>query len=128
MPGREQNPGAPAPAAAAPAAASGQPGDSRAHPRVPFQGYPLEVIAKGRSCSVRVRDLSCGGFSGICDEALDVGAFVTVCFAEDHQVFAWVRWVRLMNVGLMFAEPLAPGFVRRLHRGHGTFVTVRPRQ
>ena len=112
----------------APQPASAAPSDARAHPRVAFQGYPLEVVAEGKSCSVRVRDLSCGGFSGLCDEALDVGAFVTVCFAEDHMVYAWVRWVRLMNVGLMFSTPLAPGFVRRLHRGHGAFVTVRARK
>jgi len=103
-------------------------GEARAHPRLPFQGYPVEILARGRSCSIQIRDLSCGGAAGLCDEALDVGAFVTVVFAEDHMVFAWVRWVRRMSVGLMFAQPLAPGFVRRLHRGHGAFVTVRPRQ
>ena len=106
---------------------SARPEDERAHARVPFQGHRVELLAKGKPCSIRIRDLSCGGAAGICDEALDVGAFVTICFAEDHMVDAWVRWVRMMNVGLMFTHPLAPGFVRRLHRGHGTFVTVRPR-
>lgn len=117
---RDENPGADAPEAE-------EPKDARAHPRVPFQGYPIDVVAKGRRCSMRVRDLSCGGAAGLCEEALDVGAFVTVCFADDHRVDAWVRWVRLMTVGLMFTRPLAPGFVRRLHKGHGTFVTIRPR-
>ena len=105
----------------------GQP-DARAHPRLPFQGYPLDLVADGKRCSIRVRDLSCGGAAGICDDALEVGTFVQVCFAEDHIVHAWVRWVRLMNVGLMFSRPLAPGFVRRMHRGHGTFATIRPRR
>ena len=101
--------------------------DAREHLRLPFQGHRLDVLVKGRRCSIRIRDLSCGGASGLCDEALNVGAFVTICFGEDHMVDARVRWVRLMNVGLSFACPLAPGFVRRLHKGHGTFVTVRPR-
>lgn len=126
---REQNSNA-APRAVAPERqASPAPGaDARAHPRFPFQGYRLELLAKGKPCSIRVRDMSCGGAAGLCDEALEVGAFVTVCFSEDHIVDARVRWVRMMNVGLMFTRPLAPGFVRRLHKGHGTFVTVRPRK
>ncbi|MFN3726919.1 MAG: PilZ domain-containing protein [Allosphingosinicella sp.] len=115
--------------AEAPQAGAAAPGeDARAHPRVPFQGYRLELLAKGKPCSIRIRDMSCGGAAGLCDEALDVGAFVTVCFSDDHMVDAWVRWVRMTNVGLMFTTPLAPGFVRRLHRGHGSFVTVRPRK
>lgn len=125
---REQNAGAVAPPVDPSEASTEASKDARAHPRVPFQGYPIGVIAKGRRCSMQVRDLSCGGAAGLCDEALDVGAFVTVCFADDHMVDAWVRWVRFMSVGLMFTKPLAPGFVRRLHRGHGSFVTVRPRK
>jgi hypothetical protein len=69
--------------------------------------------------------LSCGGASGLCDEPLDVGDFVAVYFAKEQVVEAEVRWVRLMNVGLKFMEPLAPGFVRRLQQAHGTFVTTR---
>ncbi|HEY0327275.1 MAG TPA: PilZ domain-containing protein [Allosphingosinicella sp.] len=122
MPNREQE--ATATDRAEPPAAEG---DERAHPRIPFQGYRIDLIAKGKPCSIRIRDMSCGGIAGLCDEALDVGAYVTVRFAEDHLVDAWVRWVRRTNVGLMFTEPLAPGFVRRLHRGHGTFATIRPR-
>ena len=101
--------------------------DARAHPRLPFQGYRLDLLVKGRRCSIRIRDLSCGGASGLCDEPLDVDAFVTLCFSDDHMVDARVRWVRLMNVGFGFAQPLAPGFVRRLHKGHGTFTVVRPK-
>ena len=78
-------------------------------------------------CSIRLRDLSAGGASGICDEPLDVGAVVAVCFSKQHIVEAEVRWVRLMNVGLKFMEPLAPGFLRRLQQAHGTFVTTRSR-
>lgn len=128
MASREHNVGAPPPVETPEREPATAPQDARAHPRVPFQGYRLELMAKGKPCSIRVRDMSCGGAAGLCDEALDVGAFVTVCFAEDHMVDAWVRWVRMMNVGLMFTRPLAPGFVRRLHRGHGTFVTIRPRK
>ena len=101
--------------------------DARAHPRLPFKGHRLDLLVKGRRCSIRIRDLSCGGASGLCDEALDVGAFITLCLSEDHMVDARVRWVRLTNVGFSFARPLAPGFVRRLHRGHGTFAVVRSR-
>ena len=50
---------------------------------------------------------------------------VAVYFAKEQVVEAEVRWVRLMNVGLKFMEPLAPGFVRRLQQAHGTFVTTR---
>ena len=127
MASREQNAGAAPPMEAPEREPATAPQDARAHPRVPFQGYRLELIAKGKPCSIRVRDMSCGGAAGLCDEALNVGEFVTICFADDHTVYAWVRWVRMMNVGLMFAKPLAPGFVRRLHRGHGKFVTIRPR-
>ena len=79
-------------------------------------------------CSIRLRDLSCGGASGLCDEPLDVGAFVIVCFGKQDMVEAEVRWVRMMNVGLKFTQPLAPGFVRRLQQAHGTFVTTRSRK
>ena len=128
MLGREHNPGDAPPPPEAPQRTSRPGEDAREHARLPFQGHCLELLtAKGRACSIRVRDLSCGGAAGLCDEALNVGEFVTICFADDHTVYAWVRWVRMMNVGLMFAKPLAPGFVRRLHRGHGKFVTIRPR-
>lgn len=104
------------------------PVDVRAHPRLPFQGYRLDLVSKRGRGSIQIRDLSCGGAAGLCDEPLDVGGFVTICFADDHMVDGWVRWVRLMNVGIRFTRPLAPGFVRRLHRGHGTFLTTRPRK
>ena len=104
------------------------PNDNRADPRVPFLGYPFQIRANGTCCSIRLRDLSCGGASGLCDEALDVGAFVTICFGREDIVEAEVRWVRLMNVGLKFTHPLDPGFVRRLQRAHGTFVTTRSRK
>lgn len=98
---------------------------NRADPRIPFVGHPFPLRAKGTSCSIRLRDLSCGGASGLCDEPLDVGDLVAVYFAKERVVEAEVRWVRLMNVGLKFMEPLAPGFVRRLQQAHGTFVTTR---
>ena len=118
---------------AAPRLGTSEPGvpspyDHRIDPRVPFLGYPFQVRASGRSCSIRLRDLSCGGASGLCDEPLDVGAFITVRLAKDHVVEAEVRWVRLMNVGLKFSHPLPPGFVRRLHQAHGTFVTTRSKK
>jgi hypothetical protein len=97
----------------------------RVHPRVPFLGCPFPVRAGRTSCSIRLRDLSCGGASGLCDEPLDVGDNVMVCFSKQLIVEAEVRWVRLMAVGLKFTEPLAPGFVRRLQQAHGTFVTTR---
>jgi hypothetical protein len=83
---------------------------------------------KGSRSLIRLRDLSCGGASGLCNEPLDIGAFIMICFAKDHIVEAEVRWVRLMNVGLRFTHPLAPRFVRRLQQLHGTFVTVRSGQ
>ena len=101
------------------------PDENRIDPRVPFVGHPFPIRSKGMSCSIRMRDLSCGGASGLCDEPLDVGAFVMIDLASGHSVEAEVRWVRLMNVGLKFTEPLAPGLVRRLHQAHGTFVTTR---
>jgi hypothetical protein len=75
-----------------------------------------------------MRDLSCGGASGLCDEPLDVGALVTVHFSKEQVVEAEVRWIRSMYVGLKFMEPLAPGFVRKLHNAHGTFVTTRSKK
>ena len=106
---------------------SASPEDSRTDPRIPFLGHPFQIRANGTSCSIRLRDLSCGGASGLCDEPLDVGDFIAVCFARDNIVEAEVRWVRLMNVGIKFTEPLAAGFVRRLQQAHGTFVTTRSR-
>ena len=102
--------------------------ENRIDPRVPFLGYPFQILTSGTSCSIRMRDLSCGGASGLCDEPLDVGTIVTVCFDKENIVGAEVRWVRLMNVGLKFIDPLAPGFVRRLQQAHGTFVTTRPKK
>ena len=102
------------------------PDEGRADPRVPFLGYPVTIrTPAGTAFAIRMRDLSCGGASGLCEEALDVGAYVTVCLAKGREVEAQVRWVRQMKVGLKFTEPLAPGFVRRLHQSHGTFVTTR---
>jgi hypothetical protein len=113
---------------AEPGGAVVSPESLRRHPRVPFVGCPFQVLAGGRSCSIRMRDLSCGGASGLCDEPLDVGSMVTVCLAKEHLVEAEVRWVRLMNVGLKFTNPLAPGLVRRLHQAHGTFITTRSKR
>ncbi|PAX06964.1 PilZ domain-containing protein [Sphingomonas lenta] len=97
----------------------------RVFPRVPFLGYPFEVRARGMTCAIRLRNLSCGGASGLCDEPLDVGSFVILrleagCFME-----AEVRWVDRMNVGLKFTRPLAPAVVRRLHEAHGMLLTTR---
>ena len=108
-----------------PETAPSAPDDNRANPRVPFLGYPFRILATRMCCFIRLRDLSCGGASGLCDEPLEVGAFVTVCFTKEHLVEAEVRWVRLMNVGLKFAQPLPPAFVRWLQQAHGTFVTTR---
>lgn len=115
---------------AAPRVEDPEPDDAssaRLHPRVPFLGNPFQLRASRLVCSIRLRDLSCGGASGICDEPLDVGTAVTICFSKQHIVEAEVRWVRLTNVGLKFMEPLAPGFLRRLQQAHGTFVTTRSR-
>ena len=101
------------------------PESQRVHPRVPFLGYPFQVQAGRMACSIRMRDLSCGGASGICDTPLDVGSFVIVCLAKTNFVEAEVRWVDRLNVGLRFTTPLDPGLVRRLHQAHGTFVTPR---
>lgn len=75
-----------------------------------------------------MRDLSCGGASGLCDEPLDVGGRVNVWFSKADVVEAEVRWVRRMNVGLKFINPLAPAFVRQLQQAHGTFVTTRAKK
>ena len=107
--------------------APASPEDGRVDPRVPFAGDPVQIKANGTSFSIRMRDLSCGGASGLCDEPLDVGDFVTVCFAKEKLAEAEVRWVRLLNVGLKFTHPLSPAFVRRLHQAHGSFVTTRPK-
>ena len=111
--------------AGAPEAPAGSPESLRVYPRVPFMGYPFPVQAGRIACSIRMRDLSCGGASGICDEPLDVGSFVIVCLGKEHYVEAEVRWVERMSVGLRFTQPLPPGLVRRLHQAHGTFVTTR---
>ena len=113
---------------AKPAGAAVSPESLRLHPRVPFVGCPFKLLAGGRSCSIRMRDLSCGGASGLCEEPLNVGDTVTICLAKEHYIEAEVRWVRLMNVGLKFTQPLAPGLVRRLHQTHGTFVTTRSKR
>ena len=100
----------------------------RAHPRVPFRGHPFQLRSGRMSCSIRMRDLSCGGASGICDEPLDIGSFITICLAREEWIEAEVRWIERMNVGLKFTQPLLPGLVRRLHQTHGTFVTTRRRK
>jgi hypothetical protein len=100
----------------------------RVYPRVPFRGYPFPVRANGLACSIRMGDLSCGGASGICDEPLDVGSFVTVCLGKENYVEAEVLWAERMSVRLRFTNPLAPGLVRRLHQAHGTFVTTRTKR
>ena len=120
----ETDPGA-TPPVEPPESAGASPEDGRADERIPFLGYPFPIRAGEIRASIRMRDLSCGGASGLCDEALDVGAFITVCLAKGHEVEAEVRWVRQMKVGLKFTEPLVPAFVRKLHQKHGTFATPR---
>ena len=124
---REHSLGA-APGVETPADPSLSPDEDRDDPRVPFLGYPFELRVGRTTTSIRMRDLSCGGASGLCDEPLDVGAFVTVRFSKEQVVEAQVRWIRLMYVGLKFTHPLAPGFVRRLHHAHGSFVTTRSKK
>lgn len=111
--------------AGAPEPPGGSPESLRVYPRVPFRGYPFPIRIGKIACSIRMGDLSCGGASGICDEPLDVGSFVTLCLGKEHYVEAEVRWVERMSVGLRFTQPLPPGLVRRLHQTHGTFVTTR---
>lgn len=105
--------------------AGGSPESLRVYERVPFRGYPFQVRAGRMTCSIRMRDLSCGGASGLCDAPLDVGSFVTICLGKENFVEAEVRWIERMSVGLKFTHPLAPGVVRRLFQAHGTFVTTR---
>lgn len=100
----------------------------RVDPRVPFLGYAFELRAGRITSAIRLRDLSCGGASGLCDEPLDIGAVITVHFSKEQVVEAEVRWIRSMYVGLKFTQPLAPGLVRRLHQAHGTFVTTRSKR
>jgi hypothetical protein len=111
-----------------PAPTSSPSDDVRDDPRVPFVGYPFELRAGRTTTSIRLRDLSCGGASGLCDEPLNIGELVTIHFSKEQVVLAEIRWIRLLYVGLKFTEPLAPGFVRRLHNAHGTFVTTRSRK
>ena len=124
---QQQSVGA-APRVETPGPASTSPDDGRVDPRIPFLGHPFQIRTSQTCCWIRMRDLSCGGASGLCDEPLDVGAFVTVSFDKEHVVEAEVRWVRRMNVGLKFTEPLAPALVRRLQQAHGTFVATRSKK
>ena len=124
MPSSEQTSSA-APVLGPPGPVAGSPESLRLYPRIPFRGYPFQIRAGKMTCSIRMRDLSCGGASGLCDEPLDVGSFVIICLGKEQFVEAEVRWVERMSVGLKFTQPLAPGIVRRLHQSHGTFVTTR---
>jgi hypothetical protein len=127
MPSREQTPSAAAqPGPPLPAGVCAE--SLRAYPRVPFRGHPFQLRSGRMSCSIRMRDLSCGGASGLCDEPLDVGSSVTICLTRDEWIEAEVRWTERTNVGLKFTHPLPPGLVRRLHQTHGTFVTTRRRR
>ena len=89
--------------------------DRRIYVRFAFRGTPFPVHVGETESILRLKDLSCGGASGLTELPLTVGDIVYVDLDKKLRAAAEVLWVRRLSVGIKFVTPLAPMVVRRVH-------------
>lgn len=89
--------------------------DKRFNPRLPFVGNPVHARIGKDEMTLRLKDLSSGGASGLLDAPVVVGDFLLVEFDEQHVIEAEVRWIRRSMVGLRFSHTLDPIYVESVH-------------
>ena len=68
--------------------------------------------------TLRLKDISIAGFSGLIDAPLDVGDMIFVQFEETLIPAAEVVWCRRMMIGFALTEPLAQARFQRLRDAH----------
>jgi hypothetical protein len=93
--------------------------ERRQTPRLPLPGNMFIVRVGGLPATITVKDISCGGASGLMCEPLNEGTRLLIELDNRHHVEAEVRWVSKMAIGLQFLIPLHPAFVATLWRRHG---------
>ena len=104
-----------APEEEAPASADDEWADRRVYVRFAFDGAEFPLLIGKLRTSLRLRDLSCGGASALCEAPLDKGDIVQLELDKKHVVAAEVLWVRQVKIGLRFVNALDPMLVRNVH-------------
>jgi len=93
--------------------------ERRRTPRFPLPGKMFIVRVDGLPATITLKDISCGGASGLMCEPLNEGTRLVIELDSRHAVEAEVRWVSKMAIGLRFLIPLHSAFVATLWRRHG---------
>jgi hypothetical protein len=89
--------------------------DRRLYVRFSFDGAEFPLRIGNLQSTLRLRDLSCGGASAICETPLDTGDIVYLELDKSHEAPAEVLWVRQVKIGLRFVNALDPILVRKVH-------------
>jgi hypothetical protein len=94
---------------------SPKPRERRATPRFSFIRPKMFIVrVDGLPAAITLKDISCGGASGLMSEPLTEGSRLVIEFDPRTHVAAKVRWVSRMTIGLKFLTPLEPSFVAAL--------------
>lgn len=93
--------------------------DRRRTQRFPLKAKMCVVRVAGLPAAMTLRNISCGGASGLMSEPLTAGTRLVLELGPRTHVEAEVRWIARMAVGLKFLTPLDPSFVAAFHKRHG---------
>lgn len=88
--------------------------ERRRMPRFPLKPKMFITRVRGLPAAITLKDISCGGASGLMSEPLTEGARLVIEFDPRTHVEAEVRWVSRLTVGLEFLTPLKPSYVAAL--------------
>lgn len=92
--------------------------ERRQMPRFGLCGREVPVRSSGIRGTLQLKDLSCGGVSGITGLPAAVGDRVGIEMPIVGKRLAWVCWVRNTSMGLRFETPLSLMSVARLYAIH----------
>ena len=90
----------------------------RGSERFGFSGPAIPMRVRDKKSTVQLKDLSCGGASGIMEEPVSVGDTIIIELDAKTHVSAEVRWIRRVLVGVRFTEPVAQALVNKLYQKH----------
>ena len=86
--------------------------------RFPLKAKMFLVRVGGLPAAITLKNISCGGASGLMCEPLREGSRLIIELDPRNHVEAEVRWVSRMSIGLKFLTPLEASFVAALYKRH----------
>jgi hypothetical protein len=92
--------------------------ERRQMPRLGLRGREVPVRSSGIRGTLQLKDLSCGGVSGITGLPAAVGDRVGIELPVVGKRLAWVCWVKSTSMGLRFETPLSLMSVAKLYALH----------